>query len=371
MTAVTEADIRELAGFKGSDAPVTSCYLNVDGRRYVRQRDYETALERLVRSARVRANGNGSVAGDLQRMEEYVRRGIDRSHIRGLAMFSCSHQDLWRVFELPVPVRNQLVIDHSPYVRQLELVLDEYEPLGVLLADRQRARLFVFELGQMVASDEIFEQLPRHDDDDQSVLRDRVQSHVAAHAHQHFRHVADWVFGVYQQRPFEHLVVAAPDEAAGELERQLHPYLQKRLGGRLTIPVSAAPEEIRQAALEAEARVERRREAEAVGRLRDAVGSGRRGVAGLDETLRALVERRVDTLLVSEGYGEPGWRCGGCSYLGRIGRICPVCDEEMQQVEDVVEESVEEALNQSCRVLICTGSADLDVLGRVGALLRF
>ena len=43
----------------------------------------------------------------------------------------------------------------------------------------------------------------------------------------------------------------------------------------------------------------------------------------------------------------------------------------MQRVDDVVEEAIEAALNQSVRVAQCDGSADLDVLGRIGALLRF
>ena len=33
MAVITEAAIRELAGFRGQDAPVTTCYLDVDGRR--------------------------------------------------------------------------------------------------------------------------------------------------------------------------------------------------------------------------------------------------------------------------------------------------------------------------------------------------
>ena len=43
----------------------------------------------------------------------------------------------------------------------------------------------------------------------------------------------------------------------------------------------------------------------------------------------------------------------------------------MSQVEDVVEEAVSEAISQSCRVKVCRDNPDLDVLGRVGALLRF
>ena len=34
---LTETDVRELAGFKGEDAPVTSVYLDVDGSRHVRR----------------------------------------------------------------------------------------------------------------------------------------------------------------------------------------------------------------------------------------------------------------------------------------------------------------------------------------------
>ena len=43
----------------------------------------------------------------------------------------------------------------------------------------------------------------------------------------------------------------------------------------------------------------------------------------------------------------------------------------MELVDDVVEEAIEAALAQSCRVEVCRDNADLDVLGRVGALLRF
>ena len=92
---------------------------------------------------------------------------------------------------------------------------------------------------------------------------------------------------------------------------------------------------------------------------------------GLADVLAALVARRVETLLVSEGYEAPGWRCRACGYVGVRGRGCPLCAADMHQVDDVVEEAVEEALNQSCRLAMCRANPDLDVLGRIGAILRF
>ena len=124
---ITEAAVRELAGFRGQDAPVTSCYLDVDGRRLSRRADCEHELERVLRSARSRANGTTSVARDLQRIEEYVRGGIDRSTTRGLAMFSCSAHDFWQVVPLPVPVRSRVVINEAPAVSQLESVTQGFE----------------------------------------------------------------------------------------------------------------------------------------------------------------------------------------------------------------------------------------------------
>jgi peptide chain release factor subunit 1 len=375
VVAITEDQIRELAGFKGVDAPVTTCYLDVDGRRHVRHQDYEHELEKLIRDARQRANGDRSVAADLARIEEYVKGGLDRSNLRGLALFSCTAHDFWRVIELPVPVRSQLVVNHTPYVRQLEVIVDEYERFGVLLADRQRARLFLFELGELVESEEMFEELPRDEDVQRTHLsrggHERVESHVAEHAHQHLRNAADLAFRLFQEKGFEHLIIGAPDEIAHELETLLHAYLKERLAGRVAVPVNASDAEICSAALEVEAEVERRQEAELVERLRDSVGAGRRGVAGLPGTLQALVERRVETLLVSHGYEAPGWRCKECSFIGTRGRACPVCSNDMDQVDDVVEEAVEDALAQSCQVNICHGNADLDVLGRIGALLRY
>lgn len=373
MAVISEDAIRELAAFRGTEAHVTTCYLDVDGRRYVRPQDYEHELDRLLREARDRADGDPSVADDLRRIGEFVRGGFDRSRTRGLAMFSCSAQGLWKVVPLPVPVRSRILVNRAPAVGQLEQVVQEYERFGVLLADKQRARVFVFELGELTDHSELLEELPRDYDarghSDQGY--DREQHHVEELAHQHLRHAADVAFGVFQEHRFEHLTIGAPDAIAGELESVLHPYLKERLRGRINVQVGAGVEEIRQAALDIEVEVERRKEADRVGRLRDAVGAGARGVAGLEAVLTALNEHRVETLLVSDGFSQAGWRCEPCASLAVVGRTCKACGGEMEHLDDVVEDAVEQALAEGAKVDICVGNADLDVLGRIGALLRY
>ena len=76
MAAITEDAIRELAAFRGREAPVTTCYLDVDGRRFIRHQDYQHELELLLRSGREQANGSASVADDFRRIEDYVKRRL-------------------------------------------------------------------------------------------------------------------------------------------------------------------------------------------------------------------------------------------------------------------------------------------------------
>ncbi|MGI8661619.1 MAG: hypothetical protein ACR2LQ_00210 [Acidimicrobiales bacterium] len=363
--------IRSLAGFKADDAPVTSCYLDVDGRRLVRQRDLEHELDLLLREARGRANGDQSVHRDLHKIAELVRGGLDRSRTRGLAIFSCAAHDLWEVIPLPVPVRNRVVINHVPALSQLEGVLEESEAMGVLMVDRQRARMFVFELGELTERSELLDELPR----DIDVRGEKDQGDVAGHvkdlAAQHLRRAADVAWRVYQEKGFEHLAIAAPDELAGALEGLLHPYLRARLCGRAAVSVGSNLEEIRTAAVEMELRVERRKEADEVSRLREAVATGRRGVAGLKGVLEALNDKRVERLIVSQGYAEEGWRCPITGELAAVGPTSHATGAALERIDDVVEDAVEAALAQGCRVEICVDNADLDVLGRVGALLRY
>ena len=185
-------------------------------------------------------------------------------------MFSCSAEGFWEVIELPVRVSSQVVIEPAPHVRQLESVLDEYERFCLLLADSQRARVFVVELGELIERTDVF-------DADEEVR------------HQHLRHAAEVTFRLFQDEPFDHLAVGAPPEIAAEITASLHPYLRERLVDRISLSVQASDDQVRRAALDVERTVERRKEQALVRRLRDAVGAGRRGVGGLEQTLHALV----------------------------------------------------------------------------------
>ncbi len=373
MAALHETQIRRLAAFRGERSPVTSCYLDVDGKHHLRRHDYQAELARLVRRARRRLNGEltSSVENDLDRITSYVRSGVDRHRVRGLALFVCSAHDFFEVVELAVPVRSQLVVNTVPAVRQLEELVQGHERFGVLLVDRQRTRMLVFELGELVDHSSADEELPRHYDSRGHSERGGVDHHIEALVSQHARHAADLAFEIYQKVGFAHLSLGGTPEVVSAVTDSLHPYLSERLAPHISVGAGASSEEVARSAAQVEAEVERGREQRLVAEVREGVGRGRGAVAGVEAVMGVLAERRLEHLAVSQGYSEPGWHCRGCNHLALVGRSCPRCSQDMDHVDDVVEEVVEEALEQGCAVRVCVENADLDCIGSIGGLLRY
>lgn len=367
MVDVNEEVIRSLAAVR-SEHGVTTCYLDVDGRRHVNDADYQRVYDSMAHRLRANGSANG-LSADLDRISAVVHEGFDRSRVRGVAMFSSVAADLWEVIELPVPVRSQLVVNDAPVVGQLEAVYQRKATIGVLLADKTHARVFVFRLDELIEHEERTDDLGR--DYDSVGLHDRggVESHREELQHQHLRHAADLLWSAFQAHGFEHLVLAVPDHLSGELTGDLHPYLRERLRGSLGVEPSASSAEIRDAVVDVAGRIEENRERRLVAELRSAVGANQRAVVGLDPVLDALAENRVSRMLVSDGFETSGWHCESCGRLATLGRECR-CGADMAHLDDVVAQAIDEVLAQHGTVEVCA-NADLDVLGRIGAFLHY
>jgi peptide chain release factor subunit 1 len=370
MPPISRLDVRSLATRKGT-VGIVSCYLDVDGRRFVRQQDLDREVERVMRRARPQINGNKALQAEMSRIVNFIRAGVDRSQARSLAIFACGSEDLFEVVPLPTAVTSRVIVSSSPAVGPLELAIEEHERVAALLVDRQRARLLVIDWGEVVEHTELIDALPRGIDAAGTKSRRDPRTTQSAFTAAHVRRAAQAAWDLFGSSGFERLALAGPDEVIVELDRHLHPYLRDRVVGRLAgLAVSAPADEVRRATVALSLDAERAKEAELVNRLRDGAATARRAVAGLDATLAAVHAHRADLILVSHGYACEGWRCEGCGCLALRGRMCP-CGSSMVEVEDVVAEAVDDALADGARVVVCVGNADLDVLGRIGAFLRY
>ncbi|HJV03753.1 MAG TPA: Vms1/Ankzf1 family peptidyl-tRNA hydrolase, partial [Actinomycetota bacterium] len=367
--------VRGLASWDPDGAPVTTLYLDTDGRRYPRRSTYLSRAEDLLRSAKERAReldrpGWDSACGDVARIRTYLRDEYDRRGTRGVAVFSSSSAGLWSAVPLPQPVRDRASLGPRPDVVPLEALVELAETSCVAIVDREKARILVTTLGEIDEVTDILDEVPGQHDQGGWAQR-RLQRHIEDHVLRHLKRVGDSLLRLHQRRRFDHLLLAGPDEVVHELERELHDYVRRAVAGRLPVAMSASPAEVRDRVMDFERDREARREREAVERVVGEVGAGTgRAVGGLAETLDALERGRVETLVVAADLRAEGVRCPSCGHVAVDGPRCSACGSPTEPT-DAVEEAVEMALRQRCRVETVAGGSDLAALGGIGALLRF
>lgn len=362
---LTTSDVRTLAEANSTTGPIVSCYLDVDGGDRVRTSDIRRAFEALVADTEAAED----VAGELDDVRERLEAGFDRSVVRGVAVFANRESDLFVVHQLPVPVRDELVVSADASIGQLELVLQKGRPLAVLAADRHHVRVFVLHQGVLAVEHEETAAPERDFDRTGEADRGELESHREELARQLLRRGVDALWTSFGERPFDHLVLATSDAVHHDVTEMLHPYLTERLQGRIALDPKASVADVRQAAMAAERDIARERGNAMVDRLLERLGT-ERAVAGLQEVGDALVARRVETLLVSDGYHEPGWRCPSCRAFATMGPTC-ACGATLTRVGDLVSAAVDEAVRQSVEVAVVDDAPDLDVAGRIGAILRY
>jgi peptide chain release factor subunit 1 len=372
MSQLDRGLLRRLAEWPTGGAPVYSLYLDVDGRRSPRRKDYLARAMELCRGIGERATGfvredvpSGFPLRDTSRFMLFLERDFERGATRGVAMFSCARAGLWEVVTVARPFPDRAAVAEAPYLLPLEALVEIYESFCTVLVDRSRARIFLAELGTIEERSDIFDEVPRRHDQG-GWAQARLQRHADTLAGRHLRHVADVLFAFHRQRGFDHLILAGPDEAVHDLERLLHDYLRQRVVARETLAVTASADDVLQRSLAVEERRETERERAVVERLLADAAAGRGAVVGLAATLEALAEGRVRTLVVPLARTVAGVRCSRCGRLDAVRSRCATCGGRVLDVPDVLEAASTQALRTGSTVEALSNGTDA-----VGALLRY
>jgi len=370
-------ELRRLAEIRLDHPVVLSLYLDLDPTEFATPPARATAVRSLLDEADRRVRDRADVPHE-QRME--LRASLERATsvlegdlpsegAQALAIFAAESADLFEVLKLPRPVPRRVAIRRSPLIAPLAR-LARRERWCVALVNRRDARIFrgspdgLREIEQV--HDLVFGQ---HEQGGWSQAR--YQRGIEKEKDDHLKNTVEALMKHFKRRPFERLIVGGPREVAADFESKLHGYLSERLAGRIDVDVEhSTPEQVLEAVQPRFEELEEEREAQALERL----GEAGRAAIGLEDVLRALNERRVDTLVADERYSAPGTRCPSCGWLGPAGeRKCPVDETELETLDDLTEAAVELTIQQSAEILAVRRRRDelAERAGGIAALLRF
>jgi len=376
---ITRQQVDQLLQFQNGRYLVTSCYLNLD-RAQLSPDALKIRVKDLLRSARHNLDTRTatheqreSLQRDFDQIEDHVQKETIAGRHRALALFSCAGEKFWQVYPLPRQVRNILVADHSPYVRPLKVILAQEHRYGVVLVDRVHGHIFEMYMGELLEHKELLGDVPRWANEGGQGGREErnIERCYNGAVRQHFQNVAEAAFKLFQQDPFDRLLLGGHHETLVEFKEHLHPYLKARLAGEFTADPSRInlPDVLRQSQQIAQHLAAEHEKTLAADLVHKAVTG--RAVTGVAATLTALGRGEVQLLLVEEGYEAAGYWCPQCQHLDVDSAICSQCQQPAELCPDVVDKAVELAMLKSCRIEQVQGHTPLREAGRIGALLRY
>lgn len=381
---VPAKQIADLSNMRSDKYLISSLYL----RLWPDSRIHRSTVKDMIREKREELKKNVSqeererIEEDFAKLRGYAESVRETAH-KGLAVFAGAPLGLWQVFPLSQPVRDLLVVDRSPYMRPLVSVLDVHGRSCTLLVDRTKARIFEIFAGEIEEHSDIYGEVP-------SRVREggfagfgkgliprgrgserQIERHVAKHLHDHLKRVAETTFAFLQKWGFDRLFLGGQADILAEMEEVLHPFLKQRMKGAFRIDLIAPPHEVLKKTLALEKEVKEKEDRLLVSRLANSLGPTGLGVTGLYETLSSLHEGAAHTLLVEEGFAQPGVICPRDKFLGTDPGPCPLCRTPMEPVPDVVDWAVASAFEGDCKVAVIRPEAGLKEMGSIGALLRY
>jgi len=329
-----------------------------------------------------------AVADDIGKLLE---TNYTRPRGRGLVIFAVPQKfspkgdrevkyDKFLVYHLPEAPKDLLAWGKSPVLTELLIQLDEHEPTGIVLADRRRARFFVFYMGE-AAEYNVMEV-------DETPSKTKAVGWGAhnheqwqeEHYRQHFRNVAALTDIIARKAGWKWLVLAGPDEIPGELEDYLSKGLRGKLIGKVNMGLNVTYNDVRDKVAPIVQEAEKQEEKETletfVGELARENG---RAVAGLADTTFAAQQARIDTLIYPSHFTHPGWKCQSCGgliadLLATPPTKCIYCGGPLETIADVVTEAAAQTLNLGGHVEVVRDKENQKILkthGNIGALLRF
>ncbi len=364
--------IRYLATLEPAEAPVLSCYVNLEaGLPFYRQ-----ALDEQISALRLSLSGANRKHFEeaLGHLESFIATELT-FEAKGAALFARGGKSpFFLPLQFRAPLPNWMTLYPTPNIFHLIELKDNYHRFVVLFATEEHARIMEVNLGEV--TEEIWRERPE--------LRERVSTGWSKEYYQHHRKAQTEQFLQEKIKILDRLMAAGGHThllLAGEprMTARVKQALPKHLLSKLIDTVAAAPrEKISDIVASTISTFIVREEMESlamVDRLQRELNTGGLAVAGTVETLNALSWGQADVLVMGKSYEPPpAWRCAGCGMQSeKIAQpeTCPQCGGAGLHAQNLKEEMLRLAEKNGVKVEIVLHSDLLHNLGGVGCLLRY
>jgi len=376
-TQITAPDklLDGLLNYEPVPAPVISLYLDARVDQHG-QRTYlpfvRKQLSERSKSFENQSDEQKSFEEDFVRIVRYLESEVPPP-VQGIAIFACSADNDWFViglFDAPFE-RNRLFVSDRPHLYPLARLVDQYRRYAVVLADTNRAQIFVFAAGRAVAQEELQNVKTKHAKVG-GWSQARYQRHEQNYHTQHAKEVVDNLEKIVRDESIEHVILAGDEATVIPLLREQMPKtLEEKVIDTLSLGIDTPEHELLDESLTAFRRQDSLTDMEKVERLLNEYRADDLGVAGVAETLAALSNGQVEEMLIAAKADSIQYDKEEVEKVLKLYDLDGALPEELDQ-RTVADELVRRAkVLSSARVTFIEDSTRLERLGGVGAFLRY
>jgi len=373
--------MERLAAFEPVGLPVISLYLNAQSNEHGRT-DFDRFLRKefpeRARTYDAHTPERESFDTDVERIRAYLENDL-RTETNGVAIFACAgHEEFFEAIQLEAPIDNhRLYIYNQPHLYPLARLMDQYPRYAVLVADTNRARLFVFGRGKTLSTDEITNVKTRGAKVG-GWSQMRYQRHLEQYHLQHAKEVVDQLERVVREDNVQHIILAGDEVIIPKLKEQFPKAVEEKIVDVLSLDINAPEHEILQESLEVMRGHDAENDADKVRRLFDEYRAGGLAVVGSQDTLEALSMGQVEELIITARQQHIEGDRDDVAILSDSEVVEPVVagqDGGIAHIEAdsviVADDLVTRAQQTSARITFVEDPALLAEVGGVGALLRY
>ncbi|MCA1579333.1 MAG: hypothetical protein LC794_18455 [Acidobacteria bacterium] len=367
--------LEKLLQFESTSAPMISLYLDAQVDQNGKRNLLPFVRKQLNERAKTYDNNTPereSFEADFVRIVRYLEEGI-KTTTNGVAIFACSGaKDFLEIGEFEAPFeRNRLFVSDRPHVYPLARLVDKYRRYAVVLADTNRAHLFVFAAGHTVQEHTV-ENVKTKKTSVGGWSQARYQRHVDNYHLHHAKEVVEMLERTVKGENIEHIILAGDETAVIPLLReQLPKALEEKVIDALSLGIDTPEHELFEESLKAFRAHDSLTDMEKVERLLSEYRGDNLGVAGVPETLAALSNGQVEEMLIVNSAEKLLYDEEEVKKVLELYQTDGELPAELDQ-RIVADELVRRAnLLSSARVTFIEDDTRLEQVGGVGALLRY
>ena len=295
---------------------------------------------------------------------ETIKTYLKKNKAANYAIFASDKNDFFKALSFPVTVKNSLSVDVSPYIHQIAELADDWQAYTLVLLNSNQAKIFSFSCGELYIEENLSADIMnKHKKGGMSQARFQRLRKGSIHA------FLTEISEALEKITAENIILAGPGETKKQFRDMLPIQLQKGVIAEVNVDIDDEYGLFNEAV---EIMSDKGQEAHRLflDLIQSEILKNGLAVYGIQETLTAVKNGQVETLLVEKDATQKGWICEQCQRIedGAVS-VCPGCGKSTSEI-NIIEEIIKIA-ERTGAIVGFSQDERLQKIGPVVGLLRY